>query len=157
MAQERARPADIVVGLRNRRVRYQPCIGDDPRVIGKTVCPPLRLGWLALSCASEGYSGGPSRSSPQESEPCKDRQCKRELAHVCDGNLCRSCRAGSLNRFPIPLIATYRAWDNLVLSALPESSTRLETDGLKASDMNKATMGPIDAIIYLKDFLKVSR
>lgn len=37
--------------------------------IGKTVCPPLRAGWLALHCASEGCSGGPSRSSSQESEP----------------------------------------------------------------------------------------
>ncbi|WP_430699613.1 Ldh family oxidoreductase, partial [Mesorhizobium captivum] len=35
----------------------------------KTVCPPLPVRRLALHCASEGYSGGPSRSSPQEDEP----------------------------------------------------------------------------------------
>lgn len=35
----------------------------------KTVCPPLPMRWLALHCASEGCSGGPSRSSPQEDEP----------------------------------------------------------------------------------------
>jgi hypothetical protein len=34
----------------------------------KTVCP-LRWRWLALHCASEGCSGGPSRSSSQEDEP----------------------------------------------------------------------------------------
>ncbi|WP_206517773.1 MULTISPECIES: SDR family NAD(P)-dependent oxidoreductase [unclassified Mesorhizobium] len=37
--------------------------------MGKTVCPPLPVRWLALHCASEGCSGGPSRSSPQEDEP----------------------------------------------------------------------------------------
>ncbi|CCV09236.1 hypothetical protein MESS2_940002 [Mesorhizobium metallidurans STM 2683] len=36
---------------------------------GKTVCPPLPMRWLALHCASEGCSDGPSRSSPQEDEP----------------------------------------------------------------------------------------
>ena len=35
----------------------------------KTVCPPLLVRWLALDCASEGCSGEPSRSSPQEDEP----------------------------------------------------------------------------------------
>jgi hypothetical protein len=35
----------------------------------KTVCPPAVSKWLALLCASEGCSGGPSRSSPQEDEP----------------------------------------------------------------------------------------
>lgn len=37
--------------------------------VRKTVCPPLPMRWLALHCASEGCSGGPSRSSPQEDEP----------------------------------------------------------------------------------------
>ena len=35
---------------------------------GKTVCPHVAR-WLALHCASEGCSGRPSRSSPQEDEP----------------------------------------------------------------------------------------
>lgn len=38
-------------------------------VLSKTVCPPLPVRWLALHCASEGCSGGPSRSSSQEDEP----------------------------------------------------------------------------------------
>ena len=38
-------------------------------VESKTVCPPLLVRWLALDCASEGCSGEPSRSSPQEDEP----------------------------------------------------------------------------------------
>lgn len=33
---------------------------------GKTVCPPLRLRWLSLHCASEDCSDRPSRSSSQE-------------------------------------------------------------------------------------------
>lgn len=37
-------------------------------VLGKTVCPRVAR-WLALHCASEGCSGRPSRSSPQEDEP----------------------------------------------------------------------------------------
>ena len=37
-------------------------------VLGKTVCPHVAR-WLALHCASEGCSGRPSRSSPQEDEP----------------------------------------------------------------------------------------
>jgi hypothetical protein len=39
------------------------------QVLGKTVCPPASERWLALHCASEGCSGGPSRSSSQEDEP----------------------------------------------------------------------------------------
>jgi hypothetical protein len=35
----------------------------------KTVCPSPGLRWLVLLCASEGCSGGPSRSSSQEDEP----------------------------------------------------------------------------------------
>lgn len=35
------------------------------------VCPLLPVRWLALHCASEGCSGGPSRSSSQEDEPCQ--------------------------------------------------------------------------------------
>jgi hypothetical protein len=35
---------------------------------GKTVCPHVAR-WLALHCVSEGCSGRPSRSSPQEDEP----------------------------------------------------------------------------------------
>lgn len=34
----------------------------------KTVCPRVTR-WLALHCVSEGCSGRPSRSSPQEDEP----------------------------------------------------------------------------------------
>jgi hypothetical protein len=34
----------------------------------KTVCPHMAR-WLALHCVSEGCSGRPSRSSPQEDEP----------------------------------------------------------------------------------------
>jgi hypothetical protein len=41
----------------------------DPELVGKTVCPPLPMRWLALRCASEGCSGEPSRSSSQEDEP----------------------------------------------------------------------------------------
>lgn len=37
----------------------------------KTVYPLLPVRWLALHCASEGCSGGPSRSSSQEDEPCQ--------------------------------------------------------------------------------------
>ena len=37
----------------------------------KTVCPPLSVRWLALHSASEGCSGGSSRSSSQEDEPCQ--------------------------------------------------------------------------------------
>lgn len=37
----------------------------------KTVCPLLAVTWLALHCASEDCSGGPSRSSSQEDEPCQ--------------------------------------------------------------------------------------
>ena len=35
----------------------------------KAVCPPLPVRWLALHCASEGYSGVPSRPSSREDEP----------------------------------------------------------------------------------------
>ena len=51
------------------------CFLDTPsigtaRLLGrKTVCPLLHLGWLALHCTAEGYSGRPSRSSSQENEP----------------------------------------------------------------------------------------
>ena len=37
--------------------------------VRKTICPHLSVRWLALHCASEGCSGGPSRSSSQEDEP----------------------------------------------------------------------------------------
>jgi hypothetical protein len=37
-------------------------------VESKTVCPHVAR-WLALHCVSEGCSGRPSRSSPQEDEP----------------------------------------------------------------------------------------
>ncbi|WP_245264510.1 LysR family transcriptional regulator [Mesorhizobium sp. LNJC405B00] len=40
----------------------------------KTLCPPLPVRWLALHCASEGCSGGPSRSSSQEDEPWRIRE-----------------------------------------------------------------------------------
>ncbi|MCA0018277.1 MULTISPECIES: RNA-directed DNA polymerase, partial [Mesorhizobium] len=43
--------------------------GGKTSVIGKTVCPLLPVRWLTLHCASEGCSGGPSRSSSQEDEP----------------------------------------------------------------------------------------
>ena len=46
-----------------------PCQQSRPQVKRKTVCPPLSVRWLALHCASEGCSGGPSRSSSQEDEP----------------------------------------------------------------------------------------
>lgn len=43
--------------------------GRQADLVSKTVCPPLPMRWLALHCASEGCSDGPSRSSPQEDEP----------------------------------------------------------------------------------------
>ncbi|WP_245425784.1 hypothetical protein [Mesorhizobium sp. WSM3862] len=59
--------SDDISGTRRRNRGQLPA--HLPRVERKTVCPPLSVRWLALHCASEGCSGGPSRSSSQEDEP----------------------------------------------------------------------------------------
>lgn len=56
-------------GTRGRQAQNRQVRSAYPRTHRKTVCPPLPMRWLALHCASEGCSGGPSRSSPQADEP----------------------------------------------------------------------------------------
>ena len=48
---------------RLRRLSVKLKLAKPPEKNRKTVCPPLPMRWLALHCASEGCSGGPSRSS----------------------------------------------------------------------------------------------